>query len=225
MRKSAICIPVLLLLIAGAAGARTLTAKDIITRAADEYDRVKDYTVDAKVTVDSPGVHVPQMNLKIYYKKPDKLHLESKDGFAALPRQGVPIGNPLREMLKGSELSLAGSERAIGRDCYLVKITYRNEGRTTRARVWIDKERWVAAQMYIDPEMGPSLRLSLWYSRVGGKFWMPARSQAVVQFPSTPGNKGAGSKPEKPSTISAQFFNYKINTNLSDRIFQKKRSN
>lgn len=225
MSKSRICIPVLLLLISGAVGARTLTAKDVITRAADEYDRVKDYTVDAKVSISSPGVHVPPMNLTIFYKKPDKLHLESKDGFAALPKQGVPIGNPLREMLKNSELSLAGSERAIGRDCYLVKVTYRKDGRATTARVWIDKERWVVAQMYIDPEMGPSLRLSLWYSRVGGKFWMPARSQAVIQFPSTPGNKGGGSKPEAPSTISAQFSGYKINTGLSDRLFQKKRSN
>jgi len=219
-------LAVVALLGAGAASAGTLTAQEIIKRAADEYDRVQDYMVDAKVTVSSPNIHVPQMNVKIYYKKPDKLHVESRDGFAALPKQGVMIGNPLRDMLKDSELSLAGSEKALGRDCHLIKVTYRNQGQVTRARVWIDKERWVAVQTYVDPDSGPSIRLSLWYSKVSGKYWMPSKSQAVIEFPTiTGGRRATESKPAKPSTITVQFSNYKINTGLSDRIFRKKRSN
>jgi len=209
----------------GSVSAKPLTAQEIVRRAADEYDRVQDYMVDAKVAVSSPNVHVPEMNVKIYYKKPDKLHVESKDGFAALPKDGIVIGNPLREMLKNSELNLSGSEKALGRDCHLIKVTYRKDDRTTRARVWIDKERWVVVQMAVDPESGPSLRLNMWYARVGGKYWMPSKSQAVVEFPTISGERVQKvSKPSKPSTITVQFSNYKINTGLSDKIFQKKRS-
>jgi outer membrane lipoprotein-sorting protein len=222
-RRLSICILTAVILTAGAVSAKTLTAQDIVKRAADEYDRVQDYVADAKVSVSSPNVHVPQMDIKVYYKKPDKLHVESKDGFAALPKQGVMVGNPLREMLKNSELSLAGSEKALGRDCHVIKATYKNQGQATRARVYIDKERWCVVQMAVDPESGPSLRLNMWYARVGGKYWMPSKSQAVVEFPTISGERTQKvSKPSKPSTVAVLFSNYKINTGLSDKIFKKK---
>ena len=86
------------LLTTGSVSAKPLSAQEIVKRAADEYDRVQDYMVDAKVTVSSPDVHVPEMNVKIYFKKPDKLHVESKSGFAVLPKQGLVAGNPLRNL-------------------------------------------------------------------------------------------------------------------------------
>lgn len=224
MRRGLLWICAAVVLVAGGVSAKPPTAQDIVKRAADEYDRVQDYAVDARVSVRSPNMRVPETDIKIYYKKPDKLHVESKDGFAALPRQGLMAGNPLREMLKNSELSLAGTERALGRECHLVRATYRAENRTTKARIWIDRERWVVVQMYIDPDSAPSLRLSLWYSKVAGKYWMPSKSQAVIEFAAVDGRPSKESKPAGPSTVTLQFSNYKINTGLSDKIFQKKRS-
>ena len=217
------------LLTTGSVSAKPLSAQEIVKRAADEYDRVQDYMVDAKVTVSSPDVHVPEMNVKIYFKKPDKLHVESKSGFAVLPKQGLVAGNPLRNLVKNKGLSLAGSERALGRECYLIKaVVDQGGGRTERARVYIDKERWVVVQMFADTDTGPSLRLSIWYSRIGGKYWMPSKSLAVVEFPRVQTDPDASakvkeSKPGKPSAMTVQFSNYKINTGLSDKIFQKKR--
>ncbi len=218
-----ICACTIAVLAAAGAAARPLTAQDIVKRAADEYDRVKDYAVDAKVAVRSPNARVPDSQIRIYYKKPDKLHVESRDGFAALPKRGLMTGNPLREMLSNSELSLLGSEKAVGRDCYLIRAVYKRDGQATKARVWIDKERSVVVQMYADSYSGPSMRLSLWYSKVGGRFWMPSKSHAVVEFASI-GARNDGDKSAKPSTVTLQFSNYKINTGLSDKIFQKKRS-
>jgi len=205
--------------------ARPLTAQGILKRAADEYDRVQDYTTDLKVSVSSPNVNVPEMNIRVYYKKPDKLHVDSKEGFAVLPKEGVAIGNPLREMLKNSEVSLAGSERALQRDCHVIRLTAKKDGVTTRSRVWIDKERWVVVQMYTDPDSGPSLRLSVWYSRVAGKYWLPSKSLAVVEFATTAAGRGKDkSEPSKPTRITAEFTNYRVNTGLSDSLFRKKRS-
>ncbi len=219
-----------LVLASGGVYARTMTAQEIVNRAADEYDRVKDYTVDAKVAVSAPDVHVPVTNVKVYFKKPDKLHVESKSGFAVLPKQGLVAGNPLRNLVKNSGLSLAGSERALNRDCYLIKaVLDQGGGQTARARIYIDKERWVVVQMFVDARTGPSLRLSIWYSRIGGKYWMPSKSLAVVEFPRMQMDPDARNKvtedktkPSKPSTVTVQFSNYKINVGLSDKIFRKK---
>lgn len=222
-----ICLLTACFVLAGSGvSAKPLTAQEIIKRAADEYDRVQDYTTDLKVSVSSPNVHVPEMNIRVYYKKPDKLHVDSKEGFAVLPKQGVAIGNPLREMLKNSEVSLAGSERVLQRDCHLIRLTVKKDGMTTRSRVWIDKERHVVVQMFADPNSGPSLRLTVWYARVAGKYWLPSKSLAVVEFPAVGADSGKRkSEPSKPTRITAEFTNYKVNTGLSDSPFCKKRSN
>jgi len=217
---------VILLLPGGTARAGQLAAKEIIMRAADEYDRIRDYTVDAKLTVDSPAIHVPETAVRIYYKKPDKLHAESKGGFAILPKRGIVVGNPLRDMMKDSELSLAGSERVLGRECFAIQVTFGEEGHGVQSRVWIDKKRWVVVQMSANPDQGPSLKLKLWYSKVGGKYWMPTKSWAEVALPSIPGVEAEkGKKAEKPTTITIRFANYRVNTGLSDKIFKKRRSN
>ncbi len=221
-----VCLLALILpLPGGMAHAGELTAKQILTRAAQTYDRIHDYVVDAEFKVDSPAIHVPDMAMKIYYKKPDKLHVESKDGFAILPKKGVVVGNPLRDMIDDSKLSLAGVERVLGQECYAVKVGFTEEGRGVQSTVWIDKKRWLVIQMAANPDWGPSLKLKLWYSKVGGKHWMPAKSWAQVALPPIPGAEPEKrGEAERPTVITMKFANYQVNTGLSDKIFKQRRS-
>ena len=216
------CLLSVLVLAPISAGAAKLTAKQVLEKAAVHYEVIRDYTADAKVTVESPSIHMPEMLATIYYKKPDKLHLESKDGFAMLPKQGVVVGNPFRDLISGSKLSLARSERVLAKDCYVVKGSFSQEGCTVQSTVWIDKKEWLVRQIQSNPEWGPSVKVKLWYTRVARRYWLPSTTVAQVSLPPFPGAEPENkAKSDQPTIITIKFANYRVNTGLSDKIFEE----
>lgn len=218
---------VLCLGVTAAAASKDLTARQILERAARHYDVVNDYTVNARLTVESPSVHVPEMPVKIYYKKPDKLHVESEDGFAMLPRQGVVLGNPIRDFMSGADISLAGSEKVLGHDCYVVRGSYTRDGRAVQSAVWVDKKQFLVRQIHANPEWGPSIKIKLWYTRVALRYWMPSTSVAQVSLPPLPdesSEQSAGrTQKGQPTMITLKFSDYRVNKGLNDKIFKQER--
>lgn len=209
-----------LLLAAPVAGAPT--AKEILAKAGAHYDAVRDYTADAKLTVESPSLHVPEMAIKIYYKKPDKVHIESEDGFAMLPKQGALVGNPLRDLQAGTDLVIAKSERVLGADCWLVKGTFQHEGRSSQASVWIEKTRYLVRQIAVNPEWGPSISAKLSYTKVGNRYWLPSTTAAKISLPPMPEkDPDAKKQPQGPTVVNLKFARYRVNIGLSDKVFQK----
>lgn len=202
------------LLVVGAVHAAQPDARQILARASRHYDAVRDYTVDARIAFNSPAVHVPQMDMKIYFKAPDKLHVESTDGFAMFPKQGVIFGNPVRELRKGTELSMR-SDRLRGVDCYVIRSNFLKKGQTTQSTVWIDKKDSLVRQISTNPNEGPEAQVRMEYSRVNGKYWLPSKTLATVSLPRVP-----GAKPGPSTTVTFNFANYQVNKGLSDKIFK-----
>lgn len=210
------------LLLAAGPGNAGPTAKAVLVRASAQYDAVRDYVVDAKLTAESPSTHVPEMKIKIYYKQPNKVHVESKDGFAMFPRHGAIVGNPLRDMVGGTDLVIQRSERVLGADCYLIKGSFKREGYSAQASVWIEKAKHLVRQVAVNPEWGPSVSAKLWYTRVGGRYWLPSTTVATVSTPPIPNEDAESDKqPFVPMTVRLRFANYRVNTGLDDKIFRK----
>ena len=51
---------------------------------------VRDYTVHLDVVADIERLNVPEMHVTMYFKQPDKVHLDA-EGFAMLPREGLAL--------------------------------------------------------------------------------------------------------------------------------------
>ena len=220
--KRALVIAALALLASGCVFAQGMSAKQILAKAGANYDVVKDYVVDARLTVESPRMHVPNMRVKIFYKKPNKLHVDSKDGFAMLPRQGTIMGNPLKDMQSITDLTASKSQKILGDDCYVVTGTFRKDDRSTEITVWIDKKNFLARRISTNPEWGPSISAKLWYMRVAGKYWMPSMTSANISIPPLPEERAdTERKPAGPTTVTLKFSNYRVNAGISDAIFHK----
>jgi len=206
-----------------ASQAHALSARDILKKAGTHYEVINDYITDARVTVESPSMHVPETKVKIYYKKPDKLHVDSNDGFAVLPKQGTVVGNPLKFLLDSSDLTIDRSERVLGDDCYVIKGTAQRDGREMQSTVWVDKKNYLVRQLATNPEWGPSVKVKVWYTRVGLKYWLPSTTSARVSTPPLAGGK-QDSKPAatEQTTVTIKFEKYKVNSGLSDKIFKDK---
>ena len=67
---------------------------EILENVINAFEKIEDYVVDVNIKVDVAFLKVPEANAKIYFKQPDKVHMES-EGFALLPKQGMnfsPLG-------------------------------------------------------------------------------------------------------------------------------------
>ncbi|MBC8346773.1 MAG: hypothetical protein ISR82_05165 [Candidatus Marinimicrobia bacterium] len=72
--------------------AQTETIEQIRNNIISQFDRINDYQVDIKISVKMTGFRMPKKKIHIYYKKPDKIKVETR-GFAILPKIGAD-GNP-----------------------------------------------------------------------------------------------------------------------------------
>ncbi len=221
LAKRALIFGVLVLLVTASCSA-DMTAKQILAKASVNYDVIKDYVVDAHLTVESPQMHVPGMQVRIYYKKPNKLHIDSKDGFAMLPRQGAIMGNPLKDMQSITDLTVSRSQKVLGDDCYVVTGTVQKDDRSNEITVWIDKKNFLARQISTNPEWGPSISAKLWYTRVANKYWLPQMTSAKISIPPLPEeHMDPKRKPGGPTIITLKFSNYRVNAGIDDKVFQK----
>ena len=53
-----------------------------------EFEKIEDYQVDVKIKVDVDFLKMPDREATIFYKKPDKFHIDSEN-FAMLPKSGL----------------------------------------------------------------------------------------------------------------------------------------
>lgn len=220
-----VCIVVLLSLTSmptTAKGRPTLSAKQIVANMTKQFDMIKDYTVDVKAVVDGPTVHIPDMRARLCYKRPNKLKVESEDGFAVVPKQGLVTESTIRDMVSASELDLVGEAHIDGFDCYVIKVTFRKNGQSIPSVVWVDKKYRLIRQIHNNPDFGNTTRISILYTRVANKYWLPRTTTAKISYVGFPNaSVEDNEKSTRPTTITVTFSNYRVNTGLKDTIFDK----
>lgn len=214
---------ILMLFLSAGAASSAITARQTLEKASRNYEIINDYTVDAQLNIDSPDIQIPKTKVKIYYKKPDKVHVESRDGLAILPRNGLFTGNPLKNFMSADELLITGSTIIDGRDCYVISASFIKDDRPVETKVWIDKKDWLVMRISANPGFGPSVDVSLKYSKVEGKYWLPVYTKAKLTIP--PMKHGHGNfkpGPPKPSIAIIRFSNYHVNKGIKDSVFIEK---
>lgn len=221
MRKTVIYPAMLITMLASVASAATVTGDQVVASVKKAFAVVKDYRVDAKITVKGSNINISNMPMTIYYKKPDKIHVQAKDGAAVVPK-GTMIGNPIEELTRGSKVSYVKAEKKNGVDCHVIKITGNGQPPMT---VWVDKKHHVitATQNSGDFSVNTTWR----YKMVDGKYYLPVEVSATTQIPGGQGMRH-GPKPAAPASSPEQvkmvvsFSNYAVNKGIDDKIFVEK---
>lgn len=197
------------------------TGKEILRRAASRYDFIRDYTVDVKLDIQSPSTHISNVEIRVYYKRPNLVHLEATRGFAVLPRRGGIFGNPVREFASILRPSIRRSESVAGRECWVVDGTMRNPDARGRLVTWIDKADFSIRRVKIARDIGISEEIEFKYSIDDPRQVFPVSTFGRVfsEPVGEPGMRTAGRI--GPTTIvRMDFSGYKINTGLSEKLFR-----
>ena len=216
------------LLPASAHAQGTITASEALRNIQKEYGKVKDYSADLNVVVNIPGVKMPPMDAKIYFKKPDKLHLDAK-GFAMLPRDIVGF-NPGMFSEDAFDAVIQGEETIGSTRCLKLKLLAKSDTmRLQRAMLYVDQDRWIILRMTSDPLQGNSGEANFTYALIDNKYLLPSTVKLEMMVPASIAGRGRpkmeknSDAQKKSASVLLTYSNHRVNKGIDDSMFLEKK--
>jgi outer membrane lipoprotein-sorting protein len=205
--------------------AQQITADRILQNVKAEFDKVRDYTADLDIKPNIENVSAKEAHITLYYKQPNKVHIESKN-FVMIPKQLFET-NPA-ELISKFDATISGKEEKDGTSFYTLRLISKPE--TNRpvheSVVWIDGNHWTITAMETVPADGRKIRIEFTYSTVDGKYYLPSYIKAVLsteQQEDTQSDKfHGGMRMPRNGSVEITYSHYVVNAGLSDEIFEKK---
>lgn len=207
------------------------TADALIQSVVAKINSVNDYKAELQIKANIPFIKVPIADATIYYKKTDKLKVESK-GIAILPKQGMSDLTGFLSNTK-SYSSVLGEDKTI------------NEHKTKLVSVLPSAENSeiVLAKVYISPSDALIYRTVLTTKSSGTvsidyeynhnkQYALPSKLTFTVDIKKFKMPKSVASdirnndkkkkyKENEKGTIVLVFTSYEVNKGLSDAIFKE----
>lgn len=208
---------VVLLILMTPAVADAPSGEKILAAMKKQLSSVNDYRADITLTVKGPKISINNMQMTVYYKKPNKIHVEAKQGFAMMPG-GNYFGDPLGEM-SSAKATYVRTEKKQGRECYLLDVATPQDS----MKLWVDRQRSVMVAM----EGRQGFKTAWQHEKIDGKYYLPSQISADVQGPAV-GHRRHGATQDQsiqsgPTKVTIKFGNYKVNKGIDDKIFEDKK--
>jgi outer membrane lipoprotein-sorting protein len=193
---------------------------------------VQDFVTTLEGEIDMERLRVPRTTATMYYKKPDKVTFDSP-GFGLVPREGVLLNATVLRQRYNS--TLVGDDTAWGKRALKLQLAAKDaKTRLRELQLWVDSDNWTIVRAQIIPYEGRILTLDFKYAQQGGTYWLPKRmiatfgttSQESVRprLDSNPSPVGQLEEMQRATprsgSITINYLNYRINTNLPDSLFQ-----
>ncbi len=226
MKKHLVVLLAIIALLPGTLRSQSVTAAQIMQNMKRQFELVQDYTATLKVGVDLERMQIPEMLVTIYFKQPDKVHIEAKN-FAMLPKEAVAL-NPA-QLIDKFDATIVETNVKDGVTFYKLRLISKPEkGKPVReSYVLVDGSRWVVTHFESMPSDVRKVFADFEYETVDGKYILPskivARLDAQQPSDSTAERMYSPQRMPRKGSATILYSDYKVNTGLSDEIFEKKK--
>ena len=207
---------------------------EIIDAVITNFNKVNDYKVDVNIKVDVEFIKVPETKAKIYFKQPDKVHLEA-DGFAMLPKNGMEF-SPSSLIKKDYTAIYEQDVDLNGYKTSIVKvIPIGDQGEVILSTYWIDQSKKLIRKVESTTKTNGTFTIDFTYD---DKIKYPLPSKIVFSFnmdklnlPATITGEASNQKSDKKNknsdlrtkgNVIVSYSNYVVNKGILDEIFEKK---
>lgn len=207
---------------------------EIINGVITNFNKVNDYQVDVNIKVDVEFIKVPETKAKIYFKQPDKVHLEA-EGFAMLPKNGMEF-SPSSLIKKDYTAIYEQDVDLNGYKTSIVKvIPLGDQGEVILSTLWIDQKKQVIRKVESTTKTNGTFTIDFTFD---DKIKYPLPSKIIFSFnmdkmnlPATITGETNNEKSDKKNKnmgattkgqVIVNYSNYVVNKGVPDSIFEKK---
>lgn len=206
----------------------------ILENVKKEFERIEDYQVDVQVKVDVSFLKMPDREATIFYKKPDKFHIDS-ESFTMLPKSGLnfsPLGflNYKYTSFYEREDTLNGIVTSV-----VKVIPLEGSADVILSTLWVDIERNIILKVESSQKPQGTFTVNLDYAKILNEYWLPSAIIFEFTFDGTvlprrfgdnqdikSNKKQSESQEPQAGKVYLTYSNYSVNIGLSDELFDKK---
>jgi hypothetical protein len=214
------------------AGEAQNDARVLLRHVFSKLQQARDYTANANITVNMPHIRIQPIDVKIYFKQKDKLHVESKS-IAILPRQGFDHISKLLSDTNSYTAMIQGEESFRSSKVTVVNvIPLSDTSDVILAKFWIDPSQSVVMKSQLTTRSSGTIQIEYAYGKqiVYGlpdkmqftvdikKFRMPKKFSNGVNTNAAEEN-GPG-KEANQGIITIVLSNYLVNKGIPDSILK-----
>jgi len=198
----------------------------ILERVEDTFTWIQDFSATLSITIDMERMNVPPMTGKLFFKQPDKIHIDA-EGFMMVPRDGLALG--LSSLGEKYEVSDIATDTLNGKTCARLMLISRDRKRQSFA-LYVDTTRWTPEGFVRSLPEGRTLTGVFSFAEQEGH-WIPSRLDVRITSPADESTE-AGGPPEtdfprrrpqipKRGIITIEYSDVKINAGIADEVFKK----
>ena len=202
----------------------------ILERVKEAFSDIEDYEVDVHIKIDVEFLKVPEGNAKLYFKQPDKIHVESEK-FALLPKQGLDF-SPVA-LLDEKYTAIFEGDTAINNiQTSVVKIIpIGSSSDVILSTLWIDQARNLIMKIESSRKPTGTYTIEFTYEKYQDKYELPSTMHFSftvdrMRFPKgmagqMESENGKASEKTGPviGNVYLNYSNYNVNQNLPDELF------
>lgn len=208
---------------------QSIDPDEILDGVKEAFKKIEDYEVDIRVKIDVDFLKVPDSEAKLYFKQPNKIHVESEK-FALLPRQGLDF-SPLG-LLSGKYTALYEQEDTIRNiPTSVVKIIpLGNDGDIILSTFWVDQSRNLIIRVESTKKPTGTFTIDFTYGKYDDHYELPSKMEFTftvdrMMFPR--GMDGQADDEDsnyksdsKTGKVYITYTNYEVNQGLPDELFE-----
>ncbi len=210
------------------------TIESVIQKARQKIDKVTDYEASGKMKTNVAFLKVPVANVKIFFRKPNKLKLKSEKGVSFIPKGAVSIniGNILSD--QNFTIIDAGADKVNGIAVRVAKLLPNDDNSdVVLSTVYIDPANYTIKKARTTTKENGTYELEMTYGKYT-EYGLPDKLLFSFNTKDYKLPKGVTfdfddgtATPKKPADMKHKkgraeltFFRYDINKGLSDEVFK-----
>jgi outer membrane lipoprotein-sorting protein len=211
--------------------AQTLTPEQLIEKVKLKLEQVNNYKATGEMKTNISFLKVPNSQVTVYFKKPNKLKIKNEKGISLVPKGTVSIS--LNTVLKGNYQALdAGTSTLSGITVRVIKLLPTEENsEVVLSTLYIDVARLLVLQAKTTTRENGTHELQLTYNKYAA-YALPDKVLFTFNTSEYKLPKGVtfdyddGSEKKKPAgkqdqrgKIEITYSTYEINKGVSDAVF------
>lgn len=223
-------IIIVVLMVSRAGLSMSQDAYAILDSAYNRYGQIIDYTADAEIRIDVDFIRIPDKNVKLYYKKPDKLKYKGA-GFFMLPKKGLDFS--FYSFLSGEYNAIyTGNESIDSKECYMLKVLPADKKpEIILTDIWIDTKTLQVRKMESFSRKKGSFLVQLYYGTDEDLLPDSVMIEFDIEHYSFPlkffgreiemDESKASSENSGKGKVYIYYSNYILNLGLGDEVFEE----
>jgi outer membrane lipoprotein-sorting protein len=211
--------------------ANAQTAEEIIQKIKMKLEKVNDYEAEGKMKTNVAFIKAPVANVKVFYKKPDKLLILNESGISFIPKGSVNINiNNVFVRMQAFDIIDAGKDNAGLR---VIKLLPKDDtADIVLSTLYVDEKNILVIRSKTTTKENGTYELEMTYAKYM-EYGLPDKIifsfntkdyklPKGITFDYDDGSEKNGDKlKNKKGTVEISYKNYIINRGVDSGIFKK----